>query len=283
MIWRDAQADEGPAIVALSREPMPGRIQLIWGLATLAPPAACTCFRVYVLEDEGRIIGTAMTWDWPGGHRYLAGLRFAADLKARPPRALWTEGYRTVLEGCTHAWTSIGADNHRTRRLLLSGRPWLPAYRPCQALRSWYIPLPARNRRPANADQISINDDCIDASQRYVAVAAGRGVFFRAARLAYELGLPGWPRARTRIRIAHVNVFFQHPSDEEVDRIRTIVHSARGIDGLVLTLPAESALAHDWARCAPAYCPTWDSTLFSVTWSPEVPLPELPAWKGAWL
>ena len=78
MIWRPARAEDSSAILSISREPMNGKIQLVWGLDKLEAPRTCNDLQVFVIEDDGKVQATAFSWLWPSGDRYLSGLRFAA-------------------------------------------------------------------------------------------------------------------------------------------------------------------------------------------------------------
>jgi hypothetical protein len=275
MIWREATSLDHPAVLTLSRVPMPGKIRMIWGLERVEAPPECGNLRVFVLEKESEVFGTAMIWDWPGGHRYLGGLRFSPRLTGRPPRSLWTRGYEAGLAGCEHAWTCIGSENTPARRLLLSGRRWLPRYTPRQEIRSWFIPLSTRHRRgnfvvPAHrAGELQTDD------RRFAAIASGCGPAFCLGRLSHTLGLPGLPPPGRRLRIAHVGM--------DPEQFTRSLRGLKGLDGLIVVVPKDSSLARRWKTVIPRHAAIWDSTLYSVTWAPDRPLPEIPHWKGVCL
>lgn len=287
MIFREATPADHPALLRLSRIPMPGNIQMIWGLQRMEPPPECGNLRAFVLDHSGEVLATSMCWDWPDGQRYLGGLRLHPQLRGRVPRSFWTQGYEAGLDGTAHAWTCIGAENTPARRLLLSShnpsrnpscthrRAWLPCYSPRQELRSWFVPLPARNRRGKLTETESTGMGLRPDDRRYAAVHTGYGPQYRLARLSHLLGLPGLPRPHHRIRIAHAEM---PPEDFAPCRRR-----AKGLDGLIITVPGGGALAERWRQVVPFYASVWDSTLYSVHWDPDAPLPAIPAWKGSWL
>jgi hypothetical protein len=281
MILRDAVPGDTPAVLELSRLPMPGKISLIWGLHSLSPPPECGNLHTVVVERDGKVAAAAMRWDWPNGDRYLGGLRLGPELRGRLPRPLWTRGYEAGLEGVEHAWTSIGAENLPARRLLVDSsgsrthRSGLPCYTPRQEIRSWFVPLSGRHRRKrADAAESLLTGLCPD-DHRYAAVAAGGGLLYGLARLTYSLGLPGLPPPGKRIRIAHADM----PPEQFASARRNV----NGLDGLIITTPKDCALAEQWRSILPRYAVAWDSTLYSVHWDPEAALPPVPAWKGYWL
>lgn len=281
MMLRDATPADAPAVLQLSRLPMPGKIALVWGLRSLTPPPQCTRLRTVVVDRNGKVAAAAMSWDWPNGHRYLGGLRLAPELRGRLPRRLWTQGYEAGLSGVEHAWTCIGAENTSARRLLLSRSSdrhegaWLPCYTPRQEIRSWFVPLPARHRRGRLEEADGISMGLRPDGHRYAAIAAGRGAVYRCARLAYACGLPGLPPPRRRIRIAHAEM--------SPDSFAASLRGAKGLDGLILTVPRDGPPAERWQRILPRHAAVWDSTLYSVHWDPDAALPPVPPWKGAWL
>ncbi len=281
MILRDAAPADAPAVVTLSRLPMPGKIALIWGLHSLMPPPECTGLHTVVVDRNGTVVAAGMSWDWPNGHRYLGGLRLAPNLRGRLPRSLWTRGYEAGLSGAEHAWTCIGAENVPARRLLLSRpsthhrRSWLPCYTPRQEIRSWFVPLPARNRRgrldASDFIRIGLRPD----GHRYAAISAGHGALYRIARVAYACGLPGLPPPRHRIRIAHAEM--------SPESFPASLRRAKGLDGVILTVPRDCPEAQRWRRSLPRSSIAWESTLYSVHWDPDAALPPVPPWKGVWL
>jgi len=279
MIWRPCTPADEAAVLRLTREPMAGRIRLAWGLDQLRCPPECDRLRTYVVEDEGRVVACAMAWDWPGGQRYLSGLRFAPDFHRRPRPAFWRRAFETLLDGAGHAWTSIGKTNRRARRLLESGASWLPGYIPRQPLTTWFIPLARHRRRADPSTDLDLELGVEPLSWRHAEIVAGDGAAYRTGRLLDAFGLPGVPTPGRPMRLAE----FQPRADACASSIRRRLRAARGHDGLVVVLPDGTARARHFREAAPWLAWTWHSTLFSVVTDRNSPLPEIPDWKGAWL
>jgi len=279
MRWRPCKPADEAEFLCLTQEPMDGRIRLAWGLDQLRCPPGCDRFQAYVIEDEGRLVACAMAWDWPGGHRYLGGLRFAPDYGKRPRSRFWRNAFEDLLDGVDHAWTSIGKANTRARHLLESKAPWLPIYRPRQDLTSWFIPLSRSRREGKRPAETDADPGIAPLDGRFAAVRSGSGLAYRAGRLLHALGLPGISPAGRRMRLAEYR-----PADGiDVGTIREQLRAARGFDGLVVVLPEDSARSANFRRAVPRLAWTWESTLYSIGFDNEAPPPEIPDWKGSWL
>jgi hypothetical protein len=272
MIWRSATEEDTPAILDLTREPMDGKIRISWGMSELNPPPECRSLKVGVLENEGKVMGTGMSWEWPGGDLYLSGLRLASGLAAHPPLRVWKQAYAWALRDRPFAWTTIGKENRPARRMLERGGLGLPVYRPLQELRTWFIPCKRKG-----------GDESTWASHRFVSVASGSGWLYRAGRLADQLGLPGIPKPGKRIRIAYLEVNRQNSPEATVARILDQIHSESDMDGRVLVLPLDSEISSQWISIAPRYSFTWDSLLYGVSGEARTSFPEIPEWKAGWL
>jgi len=278
MIWRACTPADTDAVLRLTREPMGGKIRLAWGLERLESPPDCEHLRAYLVEDRDAVVACAMSWDWPGGHRYLGGLRFADDYRARPRPKFWKQAFETLLDGTDHAWTCIGAGNTRARRLLESGASWLPTYYPRQTVTTWFIPLPQTRRNgapPATRD----TDPVRPLDWRHAAIAAGGGAAYRFGRLLFAAGMPGVPPPYRRIRLAE----FRPAPEADARSVRAQLEAARGYDALIVVLPDDSREASVFRRAAPRFAWTWRSTLYSVNRNAGGPLPQVPNWRGSWL
>ena len=279
MIWRRSFGSDQAALLSLSKDPMGGKVRLIWGFRKLRAPEGCDKFRAYAIEREGKVAGCAFSWDWPGGHRYLSGLRFGGEMATRPRPAYWKHAFESLLENVSCAWTSIGRENRRARRILESGVKWLPRYEPRQKITTWFVPLGARQAKAGAGSFASANPALQVADWRYVAIASGKGWGYRAGRFFNACGLRGIPRPNRPIRIG-----YYHPSPgQSIHDMRNVCHNARGIDGIVVVLPDDSELGRRWEAAAPRMSWKWFSTLYSVSWNRNQPLPEVPQWKGLWL
>ena len=257
MNWRPATPADTGAILQLSREPMPGPLKLVWGMRDLTAPPGCSNLRVFVAEKGGELLAIAMTWAWPDGSRYLAGLRFSPAMQGRPGRRHWARGYQDVLEGVDVAWTSIGRDNAIARRLLERGASWLPTYRPRVELRTCFIPLRRGKGKTSEAELRA--RELTPLSHRHAALAGGKGFAYHLARTlrllppaGQELCLLAAPRPVS-------------------------TRGVRGYDGLILVHPA------DQAPRPPLRHAIWHSTLYQVHWDPGLPDAPLPDIQGAWL
>lgn len=257
MNWRPATPADTEAILQLSRTAMPGALRLVWGFRELRAPPGCSDLRVFLAEREGVLLATAMTWAWPDGSRYLAGLRFSEAMNGRPGREHWTQGYRDVLQDCAFAWTSIGRDNQTARRLLERGASWLPVYLPRMELTTCFLPLRGGGGiTPASELQAR---GLVPLTHRYAALAGGSGGLYRMARCLHLLPPPGRP---LRLLAAAEPV---------------CTRGLLGYDGLILVYPRGTAPRLPLRRA------TWHSTLYQVHWAPGPPPAPLPKLQGAWL
>jgi len=255
--WRPATPADTEALLQLSREPMPGNIQLVWGFRTLAAPPGCSDLRVFLAETNGQPLALAMTWVWPGGARYLASLRLSSAMRGRPGREHWTQGYRDVLDGTDFAWTSIGRDNLPARRLLERGASWLPRYVPRLDLTTWFLPLPRGTGHTPGAELAARG--LTPRPHRHAAIVGGHGFSYAIARALRLLPPPG---QELRLLSATTPVS---------------TRDLRGYDGLLVVFPADKA-PHPPFRCG-----TWHSTIYQVQWNPDLPPAPLPALEAAWL
>ncbi len=258
MIWRPATSADTAAILRLTRVPMPGPLQLVWGLTDLVPPPGCSQLQVYVVEAEGDLHACAMTWAWPDGSRYLSGLRVSAALHSRPQRQLWQRAYRDVLAGTDFAWTSIGRDNHSARRLLERGLEWLPEYRPRCELVTCYIPL--RRGTGLTPDTELASRELVPLVHRHAALVGGSGAAYRMARIFRLLPPPG---QTLRLLAAARPV----PTAD-----------VRGYDGLIMVFPANQKRPRMPLRHA-----TWRTRLYQVQWDRDLASAPIPVIHGAWL
>lgn len=280
MNWRewDKNTDQ-KTLLNISREPMQGAVSLRWGLTELRCPPECNNLRGYAIETKGEITGSAMTWDWPDGSRYLSGLRFSQKMPTRPTPSFWKHAFTSILEGVDYAWTSIGADNKLARQILESNLSCLPRYHSRQEITTWFIPLSKKQREATGSMSLNQDLQLIPAHWRYVAIASGSGFFYHVGRLLNQLGRPGIPKPESKIRIAYV-----HPSESSKSfSLRQACRQAQGFDGLVIVLPQNSELAERWTEVAPRASWNWKSTLYSVSWKRDRTAPPIPNWKGAWL
>lgn len=283
MIWRRSMPEDHSDILSISREPMDGKIKLIWGLDRLEAPRGCHDLQVFVIEDDGKVQATACSWLWPSGDRYLSGLRFSSGFKKRPPRDIWKQAFHDMLAGTEIAWTSIGKQNTRARRLLASKQSYLPHYRPRAELTTWFVPLPDKQRRASHQKDDRISDTGhigLEAAEwRHVAIASGSGLSYLAGRSMHKLGLPGIPAPGRRMKLAYLDPRICESSLEMKD----IITQATGWDGIVVVLEKASVLGREWRTCAPKLSWQWESTLYQVSWDANQADQAIPDWKGIWL
>ena len=272
MIWRESTVHDSEAILQLTREPMGGDIQLIWGLSELRAPDECHNFKAYCIETEGTVTGCTLSWDWPDQSRYIGGLRFGSNMANRPRPRFWKEAFESMLDGVDYAWTCIGAENNRARRMLESKFKWLPHYNKRQEITTWFVPLAKkrRNTAPKKNDTIQIAD------WRHVAIASGKGISYRIGRAMQCLSFPGVPEPMQSLRLA-----YHQPSDHASQSVA--LKEVAGFDALILVLPTDSAAARHWQTVVPRIHWKWSSALYSVSWNRELAPPEIPNWKGIWL
>lgn len=279
MIWRKSTDTDKDALLRISQEPMAGKVRLIWGLSELRAPTHCNDFRTYTIETEGHITGCALSWNWPTASRYLSGLRFAPEMTGRPTPTFWKRAFTTMLEGVDLAWTSVGEDNQRAKRMLTSGVKWLPNYTPQQKITTWFIPLSANQRQAKPNATLDQELGIEPADWRHVAIASGSGSAYRLGRMLHMLRQPGVAAPHSRIRIGYL----QPSNYQSITEMRQIIRNAYGYDGLVVILPEASELAYRWSEAAPKMTWRWHSTLYSVSWDTELAQSPTPEWKGIWL
>lgn len=258
MIWRPITPAGTESVLRLTREPMPGSLQLVWGLRKLCAPPGCRDLRVYVVEAEGEVVATAMTWVWPDGGRYLGGLRFSSSMRGRPGRDLWKQGYQEAMKGVDFAWTSIGRDNQNTRRLLERNADWLPTYLPRLELSTGYIPLRRGYGRTSEAELGKRG--LIPLTHRHAALSGGSGLYYHLARLCRLV-----PPVGKELQLLAAT---QPLATKDL----------RGYDGLIIVYPTATP-----PPGLPRLRATWHSTLYQVQWDRDVPLAPLPQIHGAWL
>lgn len=279
MIWRRCTEADTNAILRISREPMGGTVRLAWGFSELRSPVDCENFRAYAVETEHGVTGCALGWDWPGGSRYLSGLRFGREMRTRPRPAFWTRAFKSILEGVSHGWTSIGAENLRARKILESGAKWLPRYEPRQKITTSFVPLAARQAGLPRSPEFEAQLGLQAAAWRHLAIVSGEGCAYRIGRLLNKAGCPGIPAPNRPIRIA-----YYHPSHEaSVPEMRRVWREATGYDGIVVVIPEGSGRARRLAEAVPRRAWKWASILYSVSWKDQQPPPAIPDWKGIWL
>lgn len=280
MIWRRCLgAEDQNALLRLSRAPMAGKVELIWGFSKLQAPTDCDNFNAHAIECNGTVAGCALSWDWPEGKRYLSGLRFGDAMSARPRPAFWRTAFESLLENVSFAWTSIGQQNERARRMLESGVKGLPRYQPRQSITTWFVPLNVKRADATSSRRLDEELGLEAADWRHVAIASGKGWAYRAGRLWDIFGLPGIPEPKRPIRVA-----YYHPSpQQDIRAMRTVWWEAKGYDGIVVVLPDSSNRARRWTAAAPRMSWKWRSTLYTVSWRHDLPAPEVPPWKGLWL
>lgn len=279
MIWRECTPALEKDFLQLTREPMGGEIPLVWGLETFRCPRDCHHFQPYLIQTDQGLDGCAMAWDWPGGHRYLSGLRFRDGMRARPRPAFWRTAFESLLAGVDYGWTSVGRDNHRARRVLESGAPWLPTYQPRQAISTWFVPLPSRQSNRQSESVVDADSRLTLLDWRRVAVHSGTGFRYWMGRMLHRLGRPGIPPPGTRMEIAHL----QPSVGDSVTDLGSHLRALRELDGIVVVLPTDSEEAQLWRQAAPRTTWEWHSTLYSVSWTDGAPVPPVPVWKGYWL
>lgn len=277
MIWRECQDSDREAFLRLTREPMGGKVQLVWGLDELRCPPECENLRAYVIETSAGIVGCSMAWDWPGGHRYLSGLRLSREMKSRPRPKFTKAAFEAALTGVDHGWTSIGAGNERARGVLERDVSWMPCYTPRQAISTWFVPLPRSQAEGARDENNALEITPFD--WRHIAVASGSGMAYRAGRILNMLGRPGIAKPGQRMRIGG----FRPSLDSTPNEIRKQLSEVRGFDGLVVVLPTDSDLVKHWHKAMPRLTWEWQSTLYSISWRRDAALPTIPEWKGFWL
>lgn len=279
MIWRPCDPTDRDALLALTREPMGGSVQLVWGLEKLMSPAECSHLQVYAIETEGEVNGCAMAWDWPGGHRYLSGLRFGRNMKSRPSPKFWKQAFECLLHGTDQGWTCIGSANQRARRVLEKSVSWLPNYTPRQKITTWFIPLPSDQANAARCADHQLSGQLTPLDWRHIEIAGGSGITYQLGRFLNKIGLPGIPQPRQAIRVADYQ-----PSPSSTPRqIRDELKQISGFDGLVVILPEGAELQKQWSLAAPRLSWTWHSTLYSLNWTSSAKLSPVPPWKGFWL
>lgn len=280
MNWRECRDQaEQEQVIRLTREPMGGKIKLTWGLETLRCPPECDQLRVYAVGSEVEITACALAWDWPGRQRYLTGLRIGRAMTGRPRPRLWKSAFESLLANTDHAWTCIGQDNGRARRVLESDAPWLPRYTPREAITTWFVPLPRGQARATDSGALDEQLGITPLDWRHVAVASGSGLDYRLGRCLHRLGLPGIIGPGQRMRLGDYR-----PAPGVSPRfIRSQLASANGYDGLVVVLPTDSEAASVWRAAAPRLVWKWPTTLYSVSWHRDARLPPVPEWKGSWL
>lgn len=279
MRWRKASPEDTAALIKLSREPMDGRVQLIWGFEALQAPVDCSDFTAYAVEEDETIRGMACSWLWPNGDRYLSGLRYAVDFQQRPRPIFWKQAYQDMLADVSHAWTCIGKENTRARRILESDVSWLPHYQARQEIRTWFVPLSRSQANTPKSEELETSMHLKTSDWRHVAIASGTGLAYRTGRLSHQLGFPGIPPSGRRMRIAYYAPTAE-PAPEEIRRSLSGIH---GYDGLVVVLPKDSDAAKRWEVNRPRLAWTWDSTLYAVSWDKSALGETLPEWKGLWL
>lgn len=280
MNWRACHdPNEREQVLRLTREPMGGKVKLVWGLETLRCPPECEHLRVYAIETQSGITGCAMAWDWPGGQRYLNGLRFGSAMSSRPRPRFWKAAFESLLEGTDHGWTSIGRENERARRVLESDASWLPRYSPRQAVTTWFVPLPRVQAETPASDALDRQLGITPLDWRHVAVASGSGLAYRVGRCLHCLGRPGIAGPGQGLRIGD----YRPPPGASSRVVRSQVAAAIGYDGLIVVLPEDSEAALTWRAAAPRLVWKWHSTLYSLSWQRKAPLPPVPEWKGFWL
>jgi|GEM_PF-2907670 len=277
MIWRECQDTDREAILRLTREPMGGKIRLVWGLDTLRCPPECKDLRAYVIETAAGVTGCSMAWDWPGGHRYLSGLRLGSEMKSRPGSKFTKAAYESQLTGADHGWASIGNGNERVRRIMERDVSWLPLHTPRQAITTWFVPLPPSQAKGSQNENQALEITPLD--WRHIAVASGSGLAYRAGRILNMLGRPGIAKPGHPMRIGD----FRPSLDSKPNQIRSQLSQIRGFDGLVVVLPKESDSAKHWRKAMPRLTWEWQSTLYSISWRRDASPPAIPEWKGFWL
>ncbi len=280
MKWRECRNQtDREQVLRLTREPMGGKVKLIWGLETLCCPPECEHLRVYAVKTESGISGCAMAWDWPGGHHYLNGLRLSHDMASRPRPEFWKAAFESLLTDATHSWTSIGRENVRARRILESDVSWLPRYTARQSITTWFVPLPRSQTHHKNSVEHDRQLGITPLDGRHVAVASGSGFAYWLGRSLHRMGFRGITGPGQQIRIGD----FRPPPNASTGVIRKHLAAASGYDGLVIVLPEDSEAAAAWRAAAPRLVWQWQSTLYSVSWHRESLLPPIPEWKGYWL
>jgi len=270
VIWRDLQSADLDQALKLSRTPMGGTIQTSWGFREFRCPNGCSDLLVGVVESNTRVVGMAMRWRWPDGSPYLSGLRVAPDLNTKPPRSIWTQAYQTLLKDREVAWTTVGEENRRARRLLEKGCTWLPRYIPRMSLTTVCAPLAASQRRkPAGH---TLNRCGVEvADHRRLEIPGGKGLGYRVGRWSYRLGRPGIPPPGVPIRLG----FLEPKGPEPLTVFSDVLSQIHGLDALAMVLPGEiEKTSLHWN--------SWKSILYQVHWTDkqEVSIPE---WKGIWL
>ncbi len=274
MIWREATLNDTNSVLELTREPMGGGIQLIWGLNELRAPNGCDHFKAHCIETQNEVAGCVLSWNWPDDSRYLGGLRFGQNMPTRPRPRFWKNAFESLLSGVNYAWTCIGAENHRARRMLESDVNWLPTYTRRQKITTWFIPIASNRRHCA-----SKNQPIDEAHWRHVAVASGKGLSYRIGRAMDRVGLPGVPAPMKPIRLA-----YYHPTTvEDIQLQRKLLNQINGYDAVIVVLPTDSQRAKQWAKVVPRIHWKWSSALYTVSWNKLSTDPKIPNWKGLWL
>ncbi len=279
MKWRRCAVEDEQAILRLSREPMAGRINLVWGLTRLCCPKGCNSLKAYAVVSDNEITGCALGWDWPDGNRYLNGLRFSRSMNTRPTPAFWRKGFDSLMEGTDHAWTSVGIENHRARQILESGVRCIPCYRPRQKITTWFTPLSPNRANDDSAPELNKQLGIEAADWRQVLIPSGQGLAYRFGRLFNRLGCPGIPPPRQKIHLG----YYTPSQNATVRDMRRIFRQIRGYDGLIISLPSDSREARITERALPRITWKWHSLLYSVSWDRNLSLPEIPRWKGIWM
>lgn len=281
--WDECDESE---LIAITQEPMRGKIDFSFGLSRLSPPPDCTDLGGYGIDEQGSLVGCFLYWNWPTGptgDRYLAGLRLCQNLSVRPTPRLWKAGFELVMDEAPWAWTSIGLDNHQARRILEHNATWLPVYHPCQKITTWFVPLRPGMRSTQVIPEAAWKESLVEGDFRHVAIESGSGFAYHLGRALHRMGLPGIPEPGKRMRIVYANLPDSMPADDAARRLNHLCKSVRGYDGFVIALPNDSDLASKWQQCAPGMSWKWESQLYCVSWKELDQLPPVPQWKAWWL
>lgn len=253
---------------------MGGDIQLIWGLNEFRAPDGCDKFKAHCIQIQDTVSGCVLSWNWPDGNRYLGGLRFGKKMPTRPRPRFWKHAFESLLDGVEFAWTCIGTENHRARRILESDVSWLPNYTKHQDITTWFVPLPHR-RRNTSATAQSVET----ANWRHVAIASGKGLPYQIGRAMHQIGLPGIPPTLKALRLA----YYQPEESVTAEAQKKLLKNLCGYDALIVVLPSNSERAKQWQAIVPRIHWKWSSALYTVSWRKRSAAPDIPNWKGLWL
>ncbi len=271
------------AILNIMQEPMKGNISWSFGFTDLSAPPECSELDGFGIEVDGDLMGCFLRWNWPNGDRYLAGLRFSHGMPVRPTPRFWKLGFERILDGVAYAWTSIGADNQKARKMLEHEASWLPNYYPCQGITTWFIPSRSNSSNGKDVAGMSGPIELVPGDFRYVAVSSGSGMTYYIGRMLHLTGFRGIPPPGERIHIAYVKVREGIPAPEASQALSKLCASAHGYDGLVIAAPSDAEFAIEWEKSAPGYAWKWLSQLYCVSWDKLDTVPTIPRWNAWWL